>query len=59
MKKMTKSEAGSLGAAKTWAKRMLIIEELRSFGGIQPNYGKWKTEHLIILLKAWKKQKTD
>lgn len=56
---MTKSQAGSLGAAKTWAKRMLIIEKLREFGGVQPNYGKWKTKHLEILLKAWQKNESS
>ena len=55
VRKMTKSESGKMGADKTWAKRLKIIEKLHAFGGHQPNYRKWKTEHLEILLKAWQK----
>ena len=47
---------GKEGANKRWAKRLLLIEKLHGFGGIQSNYRKWSTEHLKILLKAWQKQ---
>ena len=59
MKKKTKSEAGKMGALVTWAKRMAIIDKLHEFGGVQPNYRKWKTKHLEILLKAWQKSQSQ
>ena len=59
MRKPNKQEAmkqlSALGHQKRWAKRMEIINKLHSFGGIQPNYRKWSTEHLKVLLKVWKK----
>lgn len=52
---MTKSQAGRMGANKTWEERLKVIEKLHAFGGHQFNYRKWKTEHLKILLNAWQK----
>ena len=48
---------GALGLKKRYHERMRMIEELRSFGGEQPNYSKWTTEQLKILLKIWKGKK--
>lgn len=57
MKKMTKSEAGKLGAKKTHKKRYEMINELS--GLVEKNYlnylQSWPTEHLKRLLDAYKK----
>lgn len=45
---------GAIGLKERYKERMRIIDELYAFGGTQPNYQKWSTEHLKILLKAWK-----
>ena len=50
-------QLSALGHKVRWAKRMQIIEELHAFGGTQPNYRKWSTSHLQVLLDAWKKNK--
>lgn len=59
MRKPTKQEwlkqLSALGHKKRWAKRLAIIEKLHAFGGVQPNYRTWRTEHLKVLLKAWEK----
>jgi len=47
---------GAKGLKKRYEERTRIIEELHSFGGIQPNYRLWTTKHLKVLLKAWKKK---
>lgn len=61
MRKSTKSEQmralGALGLKKRYHERMRLIEELRSFGGEQPNYRKWSTEHLKTLLRIWQGKK--
>ena len=58
MRKANKDEKmralGALGLKKRYEERMRIIEELDRFDGIKPNYRKWSTEHLSILLRAWK-----
>lgn len=46
---------GKAGSDKRWAKRLLMIEQLREFGGVQANYRLWKTKQLETLLKAWQK----
>jgi len=60
MRKPTRSEINRANGAKWLVKReqhrMLIIEKLHEFGGVQPNYRKWTTSQLEILLKAWQKQ---
>lgn len=60
MRKPTRSEInranGAKGLEKRYRERMKIIEQLHEFGGIQPNYRTWETEHLKILLQAWKKK---
>lgn len=47
---------GKEGSNKRWAKRLLLIEKLRGFGGEQPNYTKWTTRQLQVLLKVWEKE---
>ena len=57
MKKLSKSEAGKLGAEATHKKRYQIIAELSKH--VDKNYQNyllsWKTEYLVRLLNAYKK----
>ena len=61
MRRPTRSEInranGAMGLKKRYQERLRIIDELHEFGGIQPNYRKWTTEQLKILLKGWKNLK--
>ena len=54
-KKLTKAEAGKLGADKTHATRYKILTELRKY--VDPllyvHLPKWPTEHLKVLLKGY------
>ena len=56
MKKLTKSEAGLLGAKATHKKRYEILVELSAYGDkeLQNKLTKWKTKHLEILLQFYK-----
>ena len=60
MKKLTKSEAGKLGANETWKDRYRILAELRELYGRawrDHKFVGWKTEQLDELLKFHKKGK--
>ena len=46
-----------MGHTKRWAKRRKVIDNLKEFGGTQPNYSKWATWQLQFLLKVWQKIK--
>lgn len=50
-------QLSALGHKVRWAKRLEIIDKLHAFGGVQPNYRKWSTVHLKILLDAWENPK--
>ena len=58
MRKPTKKEWAKqfslLGHKKRWAERNRLIEELKSFGGHQPNFKSYSTTYLKQLLKWWK-----
>lgn len=61
MKKLTKSEAGKLGAKKTHQKRYTMIQALSSV--IDKKYQNrilgWPTEHIEILYKELIHEKTS
>lgn len=59
MKKLTKSEAGKLGANATYKERYDVIKELSKYCNkeLQNKLLSWKTEHLLELLKFASKSK--